>query len=214
MLSFLGLSVWGGQLGEGPPFAGAFSGRGGRALFLVVEPASPGSEEWCGEIAEFIGQSFQEWPLSLTGGVLQALRAVHRDLRGWNRRSLGHQQVGIGVSALAVRGEEAYLAQVGPALAWAWCGGRMQELQPRIPEAAGPLGLCEEFYPSFSRHRLAPGDVFVLLFSSMPALARAQEVRELIPLAPERGMALLAEAARGEQCFGALAISAGRGVGR
>ncbi len=213
MLSYVGLSVLGGQRGEGAPFVGAFAGRGGAALFLLVEPASPGSEEWCGEVVEFMGQSFQEWALSLTGGLLWAMRTVHRDLQGWNRRSLRSQQVGVGVSALAVRGGEAYLAQVGPALAWARLGGVVKEMRPRIPEATGPLGLCEDFYPSFSRHRLSGGDVFVLLFTSAAGLAPARKVQEALTV-PETALALLEEAVRGWEAFGALLVRVGEEVVR
>src|SRR3990172_3481671 len=126
---------WVGQFGvvdgkaqEESPWVGLFPDTG-RAhteetvdLFVVVEPALPGSEDYCRDLSQAIGKQFRERRLSLTGGILRALKAAHENLRDWNRRSLKQHQVAAGASCLALRGgaagtREAYLGQVGPAAA-------------------------------------------------------------------------------------------------
>ena len=88
-------------------------------LFVIVEPALEGSEEYCRDLSQVIGKQFRERRLSLTGGILRALKGAHESLRDWNRRSLKQHRVAAGVSCLALRGGapgcNAYLGQVAPA---------------------------------------------------------------------------------------------------
>src|SRR3990172_2446706 len=81
-------------------------------LYVLVEPASPGSEEYTGQLVDAIGRMYQQDPLSLTGALLRSLKAAHQQLLEWNQRSLPEHRIGAGVSCLAVRGRTAYLAQV------------------------------------------------------------------------------------------------------
>jgi hypothetical protein len=211
MVSFCAVSCLQGRVGEGEPFAAAFAGPGGASVFVVVEPAASGSEEWCEEILQLMGHSLERWSLSLTGGILRAMRDVHRLLQSWNAYGLRQRQIGFGASALAVRGEEAYLGQVGPALAWACTRGRLEELVPRLPEAAGPLGLCQDFYPAFTRLRLRPGDVLALLFTGATGLSAAQEAQMAMPADPDRALTLLVDAVGAHQNFAALIVKVGAG---
>ena len=206
MVSFRAVSFVQGRVGEGEPFAGAFAGPGGASVFVVVEPATPGSEEGCEEVLQLMGHSLGRWSLSLTGGILRAMRDVHRLLQSWNAHGLSEQQIGFGASALAVRGEEAYLGQVGPALAWTCTRGRLEEVMPRIPEATGPLGLCQDFYPAFTRLRLLPGDALALLFTGAVGLSRAQEAQGAMAADPDRALALLVDDIGAHQNFAALIV--------
>ena len=87
-------------------------------LYVLVEPASPGSVEFTSQLVEVIAQLYHKDALSLTGALTRSLRAAHEHLREWNRRSLPEHQVGAGATCLALRGADAYLAQVGPSLAY------------------------------------------------------------------------------------------------
>src|SRR3990172_3418543 len=127
-------------------------------LFVVVEPALEGSEDYCRDLADVIGKQFRERRLSLTGGILRSLKAAHESLRDWNRRSLKQHRVPAGVSCLALRGVaptwSAYLGQVAPAVAAPLPRGDPGGLGPRPPPPPPPPGLHEEFWPDFSRHEL------------------------------------------------------------
>ena len=175
--------LWVGQFGitdgearEKTPWLGAFPGSGPSDepsdLYLIVEPATEGSEEFCEELKEAISEVFHNDRLSLTGGLLRALKAAHENLREWNRRSLKDRRVAAGVSCLASRGDigEAYLAQVAPASAAHYRKGELFALEPSLPDASEPLGLYDEFWPQFSRFELEDGDRLLLL---SPRLAQA-----------------------------------------
>jgi|DewCreStandDraft_1066081.scaffolds.fasta_scaffold00042_146 hypothetical protein len=202
-------SILRGQLREDGPFTAVYlqeGAEGGPDLYLVVEPALPGSEEFCADVAAVIGESFHRERLSLTGGLLRALRAAHRDLKSWNGRSLREQWVAAGVSALTVRGREAYLAQVGPALAYAFRGRTLRPLQPHIPEAQGPLGLADDIYPAFTRHELAAGDRLLLASSNLAEALSQERLRELMGQRPERGLSLLYRWVREMDWFAAILL--------
>ena len=176
-------------------------------LYLVVEPALPGSEEICAHLVAAIGQLFHRRKLSLTGGLLWALRAAHEQLRDWNRKSLKEHRVAAGTSCLAVRGSEAYLAQVGPAIAYIRLRGGLQRMQPHIPDAQEPLGLYEEFWPAFSRHELSAGDRLLLATSNLAAAVGNQEVMTALALRAEECLAPLYQQARHLSDCGALLLA-------
>ncbi len=169
-----------GQAKEATPWAGVYPDRShdeeAADLYVIVEPALPGSEEFCAELKEAIGGVFHRTKVSLTGGLLRALQAAHEHLRDWNRRSMKEHRVAAGASCLAARGSEAYLAQVAPASAAVLSNGFFQLLEPSLPSALEPLGLSEELWPQFSRIELEPGDRVLLL---SPGLARAIPEGEL-----------------------------------
>ena len=194
--------LWVGQFGmEGgeakqlTPWVGAFPGDGAApgdqaGLYVIVEPASPGSEDFCGDLKEAIGDLFHKEKASLTGGVLRALRAAHENLRDWNRKSIKDHRLAAGVSCLAVRGREAYLAQVAPATAVLYRAGALMRIEPRLPDAIEPLGLHEEFRPEFSHYELDDDDRLLIL---SPRLASRLSDIELSEALAQRGEDALPE---------------------
>ena len=115
-----------------------------------------------------IGDSFHRHKLSLTGGILHALRGAHQNLRDWNKRSLPDHMVAAGVSCLAVQDGRAYTAQIAPAHAVFFRRGELMRIEPDLDEAREPLGLEDDFRPDFRRFDLEPGDRLLML---TPALA-------------------------------------------
>src|SRR3989442_4413301 len=99
-------------------------------LYLIVEPALPGSEEFCEELKEVVGSVFHKEKVSLTGGMLRALRSAHEQLRDWNQRSLREHRIAAGISCVAVHGNAAYLAQVPPAWAARYDGATLVVQRP------------------------------------------------------------------------------------
>jgi hypothetical protein len=191
-----------GQAREESPWVGVFprsertEAEEGTDLFVVVEPALPGSEDYCRDLAQAIGKQFRERRLSVTGGILRALKAAHENLRDWNRRSLKQHQIGAGVSSLAVRrsaldGWEAYLGQVAPATAVILHGESLERLEPGLPDAVEPLGLHEEFWPDLSRHELQDGDRMLLLSEELAAAFSDEQLAEALRPPPDETLPLL-----------------------
>ena len=217
--------LWVGQFGivdgearEESPWIGVFP-EGGRVepeessdLFVVVEPALEGSAEYCRDLADVIGKQYRERRLSLSGGILRALKAAHESLRDWNRRSLKQHRVAAGVSCLALRGGgppwNAYLGQVAPAAAAVLRGGSLERLAPRLPDAIQPLGLHEEFWPDFSRHELQEGDRLILLSEGLAAALSDEALTEALQQLPEDTLPRLYQVAKGMPYCAALLVAA------
>jgi len=217
--------LWVGQFGvvageakEESPWVGAFPDRSADEdsadVYLVVEPALPGSDEFCEELKRAVGEVFLKSKVSLTGGVLRALKAAHEDLREWNRRSIKDHRVAAGVSCVAVRRsedpsipDEAYLAQVAPAVAVLYHGGFAQYLTPSMPEATDPLGLNETFWPEFTRLEIDEGDRLLLLSPALAATVPEVELSAALDLEPEDVLPALYRLSRDHQNCGALLVA-------
>ena len=132
-------------------------------LYVVIEPASPGSEEFTSQLVDVVTQLYGRDPLSLTGALTRSLRAAHDHLRDWNSRSLREHQVGAGAGCLALRGGDAYLAQAGPALAYVrTAAGEFRRIAPAASGFDHALGVAEEFEPQLTRIQLDPGDLVLV----------------------------------------------------
>jgi len=177
-------------------------------LYVLVEPALPGSEEFCGEMKDAIGAIFHDTKASLTGGMLRALRSAHENLRDWNRRSLKEHRVAAGVSCVAVRDGEAFLAQVGPASAAFYHAGKLTKIAPSVPDSVDALGLNEEFWPEFTRIELADGDRLLVLSPGLAEAIPAKEMAAALTLDGEQTLPDLYRRARDQQNAAALLIAA------
>jgi hypothetical protein len=183
-----------GQAQEMGPWQGAFTrrepGEEPAELYVLIHPALPGSEEFCGQMVAVIGRLFERQSLSLTGALIKAISAAHENLRDWNRRSLREHQVGAGLSCLVVQGTLAYLAQVGPSLAYHRGDGVLRRLVPQDPQATAVVGLGEEMRPELNRFDLSPGDL-VLVVS--PVLSEITDDEALAALLAADGEQALSE---------------------
>ncbi len=200
-----------GEAREETPWVGVYpdAGRGEEPsdLYLIVEPALPGSEEFCEELKEAIGSVFHNDKLSLTGGLLRALNAAHENLREWNSRSLKEHRVAAGVSCLAVRHREAYLAQVAPASAIRYRKGEVLSLSPSLPDASEPLGLYDEFWPQFSRFDLEDEDRLLLLSPGLAQAIPPGELAAALNLRAEEALPALYRQARSVPNCGAVLLA-------
>ncbi len=211
--------LWAGQFGivdgeakEESPWVGVYPDTGRSEepsdLYLIVEPALPGSEEFCAEMKEAIGNLFHKRKVSLTGGILGALRSAHENLRDWNRRSMRDSRVAAGVSCLAVQGREAYLGQVGPAGAVLARNGSLATIKPTLPDALEPLGLFDEFFPDFTRVDLDDAARLLLLSPALLDSLPPEELAAALRLPPEDALPALYRSARALPNCGALLLAA------
>lgn len=153
-------------------------------LYVLVEPASETSAEYSRQLVDVIAQLYSRDPLSLTGALVRSLRAAHEHLRDWNRKSLKEHRVGAGASCLALRGTEAYLAQVGPSVAYHLrADGGFDRWHAEAEDFESALGIAEQFEPKLRRITLAPGDLVVIASSRLERTVPAEQLRRIL----ERG---------------------------
>lgn len=150
-------------------------------LYVLIEPASPASEEFTSQLVDVVAQLYSRDPLSLTGALTRSLRAAHEHLREWNRNSLKEHQVGAGASCLALRGTHAYLAQVGPSLAYLrTAGGDVRQIQPEQRDFEHSIGIAESSSPTLTRIELQPGDLIVVASSAIDSVVPQPHMLRLL----------------------------------
>jgi hypothetical protein len=138
-------------------------------LYLLAEPERPGSEQFIDEFVTAIGEEFVEGAGSLTGILQRAIRQRHEDLLDWNRNSLPRDQASYGVSCLIQRGDDWYLAQMGPSLIYYREDGRLLRRRPSSERSTPAIGTNETGAPEFSELNLGPTDWALLISSDVGA---------------------------------------------
>ncbi len=204
-------NIVGGQAQEDGPYAGAVAGRSAADssadLYVVLQPTRQDNDQLCAGVLQTVGRTFGHAQYSITGNLLLALGQAHHNLLSWNRSSLPEHRMGIGVSALAVAGAEAYLAQAGPSVAFWAHSGRVERLEPLEQEARRPLGEGDTLDPWFHRLELAQGDRIALLSGALAGRLDAAAIARTLQLDPDAAIAELFRLTQRERDCGVLLIS-------
>lgn len=150
-------------------------------LYVLIEPATEGSAEFTSQLVDVIVQLYNKDPLSLTGALTRSLRAAHDHLRDWNRQSLPEHKVGAGASCLAMRGGDAYLAQVGPSLAYVRsAAGDVRRIHADDRDFDHALGVADEFESKLTRIKLEPGDLVLVASTELDDVAPRDHVERIL----------------------------------
>lgn len=134
-------------------------------LHIIAEPSGEKGLDLGAQALENVGKLFLEDRLSLTGGVMRALKTTHVTLLDWNRRSIPREQVTTGFTAALVSGTLVYLFQGGPGLCFRGRDGRLERLVVD-EDAAAPLGEGD-LNPALRRIDLVPGDLILAASASL-----------------------------------------------
>jgi len=172
------LNIAGGRLiGEPPNTLAVREPAGSRRkgdLFVVIElrgcdPQSPAGQQLSQALARTIRNVYYQAPTSITASLQHALAAANTQLR----QPAGGAASGVfaGVAALVVRGEDVFIATLGPAVTYiAAAGGVAQfpETSPwlgaaGLPAADAPaLGRWDDVDAQLFHVPVKPGDMLVL----------------------------------------------------
>jgi len=175
-------------------------------LLVLTEPSDVRSADFCKEVAEAIAALFARESLSITGGLLRALRQAHGNLSEWNRRSLREHRVSIGVTCVAIRDGEATIAQVGPGVAYLAGPDRIERLSTEGTPAAQALGGDAAIEPMFTATPLTGHEILLLSSAAEPAIGR-DVIEESLVVGPERALGELFRRTRGVRDMTAVLVA-------
>ena len=205
------LHIAGGEASEDAPeiaYAERLDDAGRTArLYLVAEPDRPGSEQFIADLVTDIGEEFVAGSGSLTGLIQRAIRERHLDLLDWNRNSLPRDQASYGLTCLIQRGDEWFLAQIGPSLVYYREGQRLLRRRPSSERATAALGTSEVAAPEFSQLDLLPGEWALLISSNAGQALPDQVAAALRALGPEDVLPALYPHLRGMDRVSALVVA-------
>jgi hypothetical protein len=190
-------------------------GRGKGNLYAIVEVAGEGMErdEICRLLLETINKEYFRAPGGITAGLRQAIRAANAQLFRENYdRPTAERLIG-GVSCVALRENDAYIGQVGPALVYAAHKGELT----RYPETslwldlpptqwvdegyAIPLGVRRDVDIDLFHCRVQPGDTIVLTETVLAQTARQDRIaRAVVYQEVDMALAYLKRLASGRDC--------------
>ena len=158
-------------------------------LLVLADPVDERSAEFCHEVADAVAALFGREQLSITGGLLRALRQAHANLAEWNRRSLREHRVAVGVTCVAISGSTATLALVGPGAVYVGDAGGVQRITTAGEPAASPLGGEQPVEPLFRSVTLDEGRELLLLSGEADAMVGSAAVVDALAAGPERALA-------------------------
>jgi hypothetical protein len=192
------MSIWVGRYAivdgavreHGPAFVDRIRTREDETVRLLVlaEPADTRSAEFCPEVADAVAELFARESLSVTGGLLRALRQAHSNLAEWNRRSLREHAVSVGLTCVAIREGEVTVAQVGPGAAYTWGPEGFQRFVASEGDGAAPIGGPEAIAPQFHQLRI-DGRLLLLLTSGVERVVGQSAIATAMAAGPERALA-------------------------
>jgi hypothetical protein len=159
-------------------------------LLILAEPVDRQSAEFCGEVAEAVAALFGREALSVTGGLLRALRQAHLNLAEWNERSLREHQVAVGLTCVAIRDGEATIAQVGAGLVYVIEGDDSRRLSTEDLPGVAPLGGTDPIEPLFTTAQLETQHL-LLVSSAAERRVGEEALRDSLTAGPERALAEL-----------------------
>ena len=175
-------------------------------LLVLADPVDERSAGFCEEVAAAVADLFVQESLSLTGGLLRALRQAHRNLAEWNGRSLREHRVAVGVTCVAVRGREATVAQVGPGLVYLAGPDGVRRLTTAGTPAARPLGSGDPVEPRFTAVALGPARILALGNAAEDAAAPTA-IAQALGGDPDRALAAVYALTRGSRDLAAVLVA-------
>jgi len=190
-------------------------GRGKGNLYAIVEVAGEGMgrDELCQLLLETINKEYFRAPGSITAGLRQAIKAANAQLFRENRdRPTAERLIG-GVSCVALRENDAYIGQAGPALVYAAHKGelaRYPETSPwldlpplqRVDEGyVVPLGVRRDVDIDLFHCQVQPGDTIVLAETTLAQIAGQDRIaRAVVYQEVDMALAHLKRLASGRDC--------------
>jgi hypothetical protein len=203
-------NIVGGHVQEQGPWVSTFQAEAAGEpvrLYVVTEPARPGSEQYTEQLGEAIGTLFSRHDFSITGNMTRALRAAHEHLRDWNRTTMPEEQVGAGVSLLVLREDVGYLAQAGPSIALYGDGTRARRFSAPNGSAQQSIGLAADLRPAVTRIELGLGESVLLSGSALASSLQDEHGPALLGMEPEEALGQVYVMLKEQQNLGAILIS-------
>jgi len=140
---------------------GAHRSRGIIYVLAEARGNSPDTDSLYDEVIGIIRDRYYKSSGSVTGGLLRGLEEANLYLFDQNLNAPPNQRCFLGVSCVVIRGEQAYIAQIGPALTYVIHRGELRRFPDTSPwleserlteeelERSSCLGLRKAIEPEF-----------------------------------------------------------------
>lgn len=211
-----------GQLQESlAPFISSFQGRGVHRevqFHALTETPAADPAPLCQRVsAAFRRSLLSQDRLSLTTAMSRALQEGHQELLKANETEPLANRVGAGVTCLALRDTEVYMAQAGPGVLYLRDAHGVRTLHPLAPDAPqdeegkqGPhlLGMAPGELPvMLDRLTLEEGQVLLVASSSLASSVSYDGLVAILSASPQEATGKLHMLMQEDPLFAALLVS-------
>lgn len=181
------------QVAVRAPKAAGVMGAGKGDLFVLAEVRGAAGDRQALEkqMVEMFRDAYYMSRGSITASLRRAMQVVGSMLYDRNYTVGVEQRIIGGLVAVAVQGEDAFVAQIGPSACYAVLGGHVQRYpdrsvwldenyRPDNQQAETALGLNILTTPNLHHLRVGPDDVLVLADSGLAATLHPDDVRTAV----------------------------------
>ena len=176
------------------PFYSAFSGKGSQdsvQFHLLIESDSTETEALCQRALGSLQKSLTDGSrTSLTTVLQEAFQACHEELEAANAPNDLASRVGVGVTCLALRGDESYLAVVGDAVMYLRDQHGVSKITPAIQGTSSPvLGTSPDpIEVTMARPALKDGESLLVASGSLEDAVGYDGIENIMSTSPEAGI--------------------------
>lgn len=173
---------FGSHAADPAPFYTSFTGRGGGSptrFHALLASDDPAPEARCQEaLSALRGRLANLDRTSLTTALNGAFQACHQQL--WAAGGGG-----VGLTVVAVRGDEAYLAAVADVAVFQHDRAGVRRVRPAVPGTmAAALGVLPEVTPAMERLDLQPGESVLVCDAAVTAVANMDGLEAVLSAGP------------------------------
>ncbi|MBI4336529.1 MAG: hypothetical protein HY683_01670 [Chloroflexi bacterium] len=176
-------------------------------FYTLVETTAQDNPDLCSWAARRLRDLIGHSRGSLTSALLQAVQGCHQELLAANQQGEPQDRVGLGITCLALRTDEVYLATAGPSLVYVLDGQGVRNVG--VANALeGAVGLAASQLP-VNLHRLTRGEAGAALvaMSSLSSMVTLEGVKAVLTAAPQEALTRLQLLVRQEPSFAALLVT-------
>ena len=174
-----------------PPRSFPASPRSGFGLYALLELSGlvPPPPELKQHLLSVVQSLFYESSGSVSLSLQQAVAQVNEALFDYNLNSVREERQGGGITCVAIRDDEIYLVQGGPAVAYVGGGGHIVRFPTHSPWFDGdvpedalprPLGASRQIASDISHGQLRAGNWVVLAESLLGQVTDIEQIREVL----------------------------------
>ena len=197
---------YGSLLADPAPFYASFSGRGGSSptqFHVLLESDGPELEARCQAALTSLRRRLASLgAASLTTTINCAFQALHQELSA----SGGD---GVGVTLVASRGGEVYLAAVADIAVFQLDRAGVRRVRPSVPGTmAAAMGVLPEVTPAMERLDLQPGETVLVAGSAVASVANMDGMQAVLSAGPRSAADSLASLMSNDALFLGLIITA------
>jgi serine/threonine protein phosphatase PrpC len=184
--------------GNPSPFYTTFSGKGSQdsvQFHLLIESSATEAEALCQLALGSFQKSFTSGGrASLTTVLGDAFQTCHKDLEAANAPHDMASRVGVGVTCLAMRGDEAYLAVVGDSVIYLRDRHGVTKITPAVQGTSSPvLGTSSDpIEVTMARPGLNPGESLLVASGSLEDAAGYDALENIMATSPQAAVEKLA----------------------